>query len=204
MSYAHGDGVPQDYEESVHWFQKAAGHGDATGQYSLGFSYARGQGVAQSYSEAAHWYRKAAEQGDRNAQYALGNLHRKGQGLTKDYNEARRWYEKAAKQGDMNSKYALDYMDRAGERVLLPDWSTIFVVVGAIVILTIPRRFWGSATWLPLILCSTICALQLFHEWQASLWTGSARELLIGLLGGASAICAFSGALVTVRALRRR
>jgi len=36
MLYANGQGVGKDYEKALKWFRRAAGHGDAIGQYNLG------------------------------------------------------------------------------------------------------------------------------------------------------------------------
>jgi len=61
--YANGEGVPQNMEEAVTWFRKAAepaGHVDA--QYHLGVSYLYGAGVPQNKDEAVKWLRKAAAQ----------------------------------------------------------------------------------------------------------------------------------------------
>ncbi len=62
--YDRGKGVPQDYQEAVRWYQKAAEQGHAWAQVNLGLMYARGQGLAQDYVQAYRWYTLAAGQGD--------------------------------------------------------------------------------------------------------------------------------------------
>jgi TPR repeat protein len=72
MMYANGDGVPQDYKETVKWFQLAAEQGIAQAQYNLGVGYLQGQVVAQDYKEAIKWNRLAAEQGYAQDQFNMG------------------------------------------------------------------------------------------------------------------------------------
>ena len=40
--YYNGEGVPQDYAESVKWYRLGAEQGDADAQNNLGFMYERG------------------------------------------------------------------------------------------------------------------------------------------------------------------
>ena len=47
MFYSNGLAVPQDYEQAVAWWRKAADQGDAGAQFNLGFLYAEGRGVPQ-------------------------------------------------------------------------------------------------------------------------------------------------------------
>ena len=70
--YAHGAGVPQDYQEALEWYRLAAEQGDPRAQTVLGAMYQLGDGVPQDYQEALKWYRLAAEQGDPRAQVQLG------------------------------------------------------------------------------------------------------------------------------------
>ena len=57
--YHEGQGVPQDYTEAMKWFRKAAEHGVAEAQFSLGALHLRGDGVPQDYAKAVKWWRKA-------------------------------------------------------------------------------------------------------------------------------------------------
>jgi TPR repeat protein len=43
--YAHGIGVPHDYQEALKWYRLAANQGNADAQYNLGVMYENGQGV---------------------------------------------------------------------------------------------------------------------------------------------------------------
>lgn len=69
--YYHGDGVPQDYQQAVYWYRRAAEQGHCEAQYNLGACYENGDGVPQDYQQAVYWYRKAAEQGDTDAKQKL-------------------------------------------------------------------------------------------------------------------------------------
>ena len=62
--YVNGNGVPQDYEQAVKWFTKAAEQGDANAQSILGRFYAGGIGVPQDYIRAHMWCNIAAANGD--------------------------------------------------------------------------------------------------------------------------------------------
>jgi TPR repeat protein len=78
--YDNGQGVTQDYKESVKWYTKAAEQGNDSAQCNLGVMYNNGEGVPQDYKEAVKWYTKAAEQGYAQAQYNLGLMYYNGQG----------------------------------------------------------------------------------------------------------------------------
>ena len=67
MLHAKGRGVAQDYIAARKWFLKAAEHGHALAQFSLGVLYFQGLGVAQDYVEAYVWYNIAAAQGNATA-----------------------------------------------------------------------------------------------------------------------------------------
>ena len=60
QKYADGDGVPEDKEEALTWFQLAAEQGHASAQFKLGVSYDQGYGVPKDYKESIKWYRLAA------------------------------------------------------------------------------------------------------------------------------------------------
>jgi len=55
--YAIGQGVPQDYEQAVVWFRKAAEQGEAMAQTNLGVRCVAGEGVPADAAQALVWYR---------------------------------------------------------------------------------------------------------------------------------------------------
>ena len=94
--YRFGEGVPQDYAESMRWYRKAADQGHAPAQINLGNMYSLGQGVPRDDGEAVRWYRKAADQGHANALALLGVMYESGTGVPQDYVQAHKWYNLAA------------------------------------------------------------------------------------------------------------
>ena len=71
--YGNGRSVPQDYDEAMKWFLKAAEQGDAHAKFCFAATYYFGRGVPQDYVKAEKWFRMAAEQGDAGAQKILDN-----------------------------------------------------------------------------------------------------------------------------------
>ena len=58
--YERGNGVPQNYQEAVSWYRKAADQGHAGSQNNLGVMYGNGKGVPQDYVQAHKWVNLAA------------------------------------------------------------------------------------------------------------------------------------------------
>ena len=107
LSYATGDGVPQDDGEAVRWYRLAADQGNARAQANLGVSYANGLGVPEDDGEAVRWFRLAADKGDARAQANLGVSYANGLGVPQDESEAVRWFRLAADQGDARAQALL-------------------------------------------------------------------------------------------------
>ena len=105
--YRHGLGVPQDFQEAVKWYRKAADQGNAEAQFRLGMLYEFGRGVPRDFVQAVKWYRKAADQGNAKALIRIGQMYAHGQGVPRDSVQAAKWYEKAAAQGDLEGQLAL-------------------------------------------------------------------------------------------------
>ncbi|MGI9517791.1 MAG: STAS domain-containing protein [Pirellulaceae bacterium] len=94
-----GQGVNQDFEAAVRWYDKAAKQGHVDSQHALGVAYAYGIGVPQDFDAAFGWYKKAADQGHAEAQYWIGvSLHHGLVGEV-DTGKAIKWYNEAADQG---------------------------------------------------------------------------------------------------------
>lgn len=58
--YEQGQGTPQDNQEALKWYTKAAEQGDADAQDSLGRMFEEGRGVARDSIRAHTWYSLAA------------------------------------------------------------------------------------------------------------------------------------------------
>lgn len=98
VKYHYGEGVPQDYSESLKWFQKSADQNYAPAQSELGYMHEQGHGTSVNHDEAVKWYRKAAEQGLAMGQNNLGAMYDMGRGVPKNPTEAAKWFRKAAEQ----------------------------------------------------------------------------------------------------------
>ncbi|NWF35314.1 tetratricopeptide repeat protein [Mariprofundus sp. KV] len=87
---------------------KAAGTGDAVGQFNLGYLYSRGFGLPQDPMKALMWFQKSAEQGLARAQNHLGLAYIEARGgVSQNYKEAAQWFHKSAAQGDAEGAYLL-------------------------------------------------------------------------------------------------
>jgi hypothetical protein len=84
-------GVPQNYQEAIRWYQKAAAQGDIESQKSMTVANRMGWGVEKNYKKAAEWYRKAAALGDGDAALFLAVVYYYGEGVKKDIVEAYTW-----------------------------------------------------------------------------------------------------------------
>ncbi|MGD9728509.1 MAG: tetratricopeptide repeat protein [Nitrospiraceae bacterium] len=117
VMYDLGQGVPQDLQQAVRWYTKAAEAGHTTAQLNLGVMYANGQGVPQDYRQAMHWYTKAAGEGHAGAQLNLGVMYANGQGVPQDYQQAIHWYAKAAEAGVEKAQFNLGVLYTNGQGV---------------------------------------------------------------------------------------
>jgi Sel1 repeat len=72
--YASGDGVVQNYNEAVRWFNKAAEQGHVLSAATLGAFYWAGRGVRQDYVSAYMWSAVAKQGGDEASKYRVAIL----------------------------------------------------------------------------------------------------------------------------------
>jgi TPR repeat protein len=72
LTFAHGQGVAQDYVQAARCYTAAAEHGHSRAQLNLAVLYENGQGVARDQAKALTWLSKAANLGNADAQYRLG------------------------------------------------------------------------------------------------------------------------------------
>jgi hypothetical protein len=63
-----GKGVAQDTAEAVTWYRKAAEHGNADAENTLGALYAEGRGVPRDSVRAYAWFSLAMRAGDQHAE----------------------------------------------------------------------------------------------------------------------------------------
>lgn len=77
LMYHRGDGVPQDNDQAMQWFCKAADQDfdqAHRAQYCVGALYLIGSGAQQDYQKARYWFNLAAGNGDEDAKKALSEL----------------------------------------------------------------------------------------------------------------------------------
>jgi len=105
--YGMGQGVPQDSEQSAHWYSQAANAGLAVSQANLAFMYFNGEGVPKNESLGFYWAEKAAAQGHFQGRLMLGYAYRTGTGVKQDRIEARKCYFALAMAGNLRAQQAL-------------------------------------------------------------------------------------------------
>jgi tetratricopeptide (TPR) repeat protein len=115
--YEGGDGIPQNYAESVRWYSKAADAGEPIAMVNLGWQYATGHGVTRDYARARQLYETAVKAGVPAAMNNLGLLYLYGQGVKRDYAEARRLFEQGIALGDASTMNGLGVMYNDGDGV---------------------------------------------------------------------------------------
>ncbi len=75
----------------VKWLKKLADQGDAGSQDSLGFCYAKGLGLPKNERKAIYWYKEAGKQGFKSAYSSLGLFYHGKE----DTQNAIIWFEKS-------------------------------------------------------------------------------------------------------------
>jgi len=117
FAYLDGNGAPQDDQEAIYWFSRAAIQGDAFSQYVLGWMHAQGRGTTQSHAMAVYWYRRAAEQGYCCAQTRLGLMYEGGNGTRQDFEMAAYMYTTAHENGCIHAAIHLATLYSTGRGV---------------------------------------------------------------------------------------
>ena len=124
--YGKGQGVNQDYKESLKWYQKAAEQGDKLAQFNLALRFSKGEGTEQDDSKSTIWLRKAAEQGVVNAQILLGHNYANAVGVEQNYFEALKWWSKAAAQNDPSAYALLAWLSDNGKGVKKDPYTAFY------------------------------------------------------------------------------
>jgi TPR repeat protein len=99
--YEKGEGVPQNYSESLKWYRLVAQRQDAGAEYSIGKFYDEGHGVPKDTAEAVKWFRLASEHGNGEASFTLGDKYYRGTGVAIDRYKAVTLGVLSAKQGEL-------------------------------------------------------------------------------------------------------
>lgn len=107
-----GQNAPQNYDEALHWYEKAAERGDIEAQNELGFLYFTGNLVEKDYEKARDWFETAARNGYPLAQYNMGILWYTGNGVeTVNMVKAYAWFSLAASHGHSSGEVARHFLE---------------------------------------------------------------------------------------------
>jgi TPR repeat protein len=116
LSFAHGEGVAQDYAQAAVCYTEAAEQGHSAAQLNLAALYERGQGVTRDEAKALMWLTKAATLGNAAAQYRLGvqehlACRTRPTGLAVEGRiEALKWVRLSAAQGYRGAENACEFV----------------------------------------------------------------------------------------------
>lgn len=133
------NGIPNDDEQAVYWFRKAAEQGHDDAYKALAYSYRKGRGVRKDLDSAIYWYERLlnnsnvieekkfarewiaeikAEQGDATALFRLGDDYNWGwHGMPEDKEQGVYWYRKAAEQEESQAQLSMGRAYRYGNGV---------------------------------------------------------------------------------------
>lgn len=115
--YLLGNGVQQNYQTALAWYQAAAAKGNANALNTIGSLYYEGLGVGQNFATALQWFQRAAARGDANAENDTGLMYDYGLGVARDYATALHWYQLSAAQGNGYAQSNIGYMHDYGHGV---------------------------------------------------------------------------------------
>jgi len=110
IMYECGDGVPQDFELAVYWYQLAVEKSLDEALCNLGYMHSSGNGIPKNTLLAVKYYKQAAEQGYPRALYNLGYMYCHGNGVPEDKGEACRLYQLATEKGYCLAQHNLGFM----------------------------------------------------------------------------------------------
>ncbi len=115
-SYRDGEGVTQNYQQAIEWYNRAASNNSDLAYLCLGFTYEAGLGVEKNAIKSFQYNMKAALMDDRMAQSNIGYDYFYGFGCEKNIKESIEWRLKAANGGNVLAQTALgDYYLEIGE-----------------------------------------------------------------------------------------
>jgi TPR repeat protein len=116
--YEKGEIVPQNSQEAIKYYQKAAELGASNAYFKIATIYEEGRGIAPNGTESYKWYIKAAmEDSDAYAAFNIGLKEYFGEGVPKDQKAALIWFEGAALGGHVLAQTLLGNMYASGHGV---------------------------------------------------------------------------------------
>ena len=96
--------MTKNRDKALYWYGRAADHGYAPSQYSLGTMYEYDDPSHPDYDLARSWYQKAAARGNGKAAYELGKMYEQGLGTPKNLVAAVGWYWQGAVSDNADAK----------------------------------------------------------------------------------------------------
>jgi len=97
--YFQGIGTPQNYRESLKWYEKVPRQNDPEALQNMGYIYANGLGgVRKNLKKAFSLYLRAANLGHVGSQYFVGHFYVKGLGVEQNNVQALMWFDLVASQ----------------------------------------------------------------------------------------------------------
>lgn len=113
--YLNGTKVPQDFNEAHKWFQFAADHGNALGEFELGLLYESGKGVPRDPAQALKLLEAAKDQDFAPAKAELGAMYMRGNGVPRDETKGRTFIYEAAVKGFPLAQLLMGFMYANGQ-----------------------------------------------------------------------------------------
>ena len=114
--FRDGRGVPQDVQQALACYQKAAQQEDAKGQVRIGRLYLDGKpGLKQDERKAAECFRQAAMQHDAEGEVELGLACVQGRGVSRNLPKGVQCFRLAAQQGNPRGQLNLGQAYRVAQ-----------------------------------------------------------------------------------------
>jgi TPR repeat protein len=105
LYYQNAKGVPQNIEQAIQWYERAAMKENKNALYHLAMILIKQE--RKDFVTVAKLLEKAAKLDHPNAQYNLAVMYQKGDGVEQDMQKALFWYEKAAEANLAIAQYNL-------------------------------------------------------------------------------------------------
>ena len=105
LYYQNAKGVPQNIEQAIQWYERAAIKENKNALYHLAMILIKQE--RKDFVTVAKLLEKAAKLDHPNAQYNLAVMYQKGDGVEQDMQKALFWYEKAAEANLAIAQYNL-------------------------------------------------------------------------------------------------
>jgi TPR repeat protein len=111
--YNRGNGIMQDKQTALEFYQKAWELGDVKSAVEIGNLFLFDP--FKDYIKARAYFDSAAAKGEISAMNGIGLMYQYGNGVTKDIYKAKQLYEKAAELGDIGGMISLYYLYKYDE-----------------------------------------------------------------------------------------